>query len=96
VVTKKKRSKNVENVVKFFSRKQSRHMMHVLRDLGNPFDSIVPADAIEIMRLYSHNPKVFEALATYARQHPKVTKELTLDDLTEARDLLQVKHVMES
>ena len=92
----KRQVKNVESVVNFFSRKNSRNMMHVLRNLGNPFDAINPEDAFKIMELYAQNPKAFEAFATYARQHPKVSSEITLEDLVEAHNLLQVKHVMES
>ena len=96
MVTKKRQSKNVENVVAFFSRKKSRGMMHVLRNLGNPFDKLEPEEVNTLFNLYAKHPQVFEAFATYARQHPKVITELSTEDLADARDILQVKHVMES
>lgn len=93
--TRKRREKNVKNMIEFFKNK-TKDGLQVLVGLKDPFSVLTPEDALKIIELFNKDNRAFEAFATYARRFKQASTELSVEDLTEVHNLMQVIRVMES
>ena len=88
---RKRRSKNFENAVKFFTVKDSS-----LLDRARVLTSMPAEEAYRVLKLCREHRDAVEYLEMFAKRFKQTADEMSFDEFKEVYDFLDVKGVLEA